>query len=141
MGRWALATVIFVAVGALMGCGASSTGAPTTGPSTSQSGSTGTTSPPGAGGGGTTALHTAVCAAVNDGKAGKWSEAQNEWLAAQNAVPDSEQLDLGIKLLDLNIETAALALETLTGSPAKASDLATYQTDLNALPSGTLSGC
>ena len=135
-----LAGTVVIMTG-LAACGASSAGAPTTGPS-----SAGATSPPNStssagNSSSSTAFRTAVCLAVNDGKAGKWSEAQQEWLAAQNAVPASAQLDLGIKLLNLNIATASLAIDTLGGGPAKASDLATYQSDLNALPSGTTTGC
>ena len=89
------------------------------------------------------AEHTAACNGLADGKAGQWSQAQTEWLAAQAATGDD--LQANVEFLNLNLDSAALAIDTVsfTGGAAtpKPADVAAYQRDLAALPAGILAGC
>jgi hypothetical protein len=80
-----------------------------------------------------------VCAAIADGREGKWQGAQYAWLAAESAA-GSVDLSLVTGFLAASEAAGALSIDQLSNL-STASDLPVYQRAVAALPSDVTASC
>jgi hypothetical protein len=80
-----------------------------------------------------------VCAAIADGRDGKWQGAQLAWLAAESAV-GSVDFSLVAAFYAATEAAGALAVDVASNA-STASDLLVYQRAVAALPSDVTASC
>lgn len=80
-----------------------------------------------------------VCAAIADGREGKWQGAQYAWLAAESAA-GSVDFSLVTAFLAASQAAGTLALDQLQNQ-SMASDLPVYQRAVAALPTDVTASC
>jgi hypothetical protein len=137
--KW-FAVPIIAAGLVLAGCGSTGTFIPTPTPQSTDSGAatTAATPTPDA-----TPLPAAfqgqVCAAIVDGREGKWQGAEYAWIAAESAA-GSVDFSLVTGFLAAGEAAAALAIDQAENK-STASDLPVYQRAVAALPSDVTASC
>ena len=140
--KW-FAVPIIAAGLVIAGCGSTGTFIPTPSQSTDSGAATATATPtPNATPNATplpAAFQGQVCAAVADGRDGKWAGAENAWIAAE-ASGGSVDFGLVTGFLAAGEAAGTLAIDQAENA-STASDLLVYQRAVAALPSDVTASC